>query len=125
MPYVRNIGAYTQDEQNALLGNSFVGPYTIAASGAIDPHTPGRYVITKATVAALTLGAPLAGVEDGLQITVYSDTAAAHTITATGLFADGAGHVNLCTFAAQIGAQAVMIARNGKWYIDGAGITVS
>lgn len=125
MPYSRTTGSYTKGEQAALLGNPFPGPYTIAASGAIDPHTPGRYVITKVGVAALTLGAPVAGLEDGMQITVYSSTAFAHTITATGLFADGAGHVNLCTFAAQIGCQAVMIAYGGKWYIDGAGITVS
>lgn len=125
MSYDRTTGAYTQNEQLANLGNPFDAPHLLAANGAIDPHTPGRYCITKGSACALTLGAPIAGLEDGLTITVYSDTAFAHTITATGLFADGAGHVNLCTFAAQIGAQAVMLARNGKWYADGAGVTYS
>lgn len=115
-------GAVTQDQINATLQNQFLAPYLLTASGAIDPNTPGRYCITKAGVAAMTLAAPT---QDGIYITVYSDTANAHTITATGLFADGAGHVNLCTFAAQIGASAVLMSRGGKWYADGSGVTYS
>lgn len=125
MPYVRNIGSYTTDEQNANLGNPFDPPHTLAVNGAVDPHMPGRYQITKATACALTLGAPIAGTEDGLALTIYSTTAAAHTVTATGLFADGAGHVNVATFAAQIGAQVVLMALGGKWIADGNGITFS
>ena len=125
MPYTINIGAFTQDTINALNINPLDPAHAISANGAIDPHTPGRYCISKAGVAALTLGAPLSGTEDGIQITVYSDTAFAHTITATGLFADGAGHVNLCTFAAQIGAQAVLMSRKGLWYATGTGVTYS
>lgn len=125
MPYVRNIGSYTTDEQNANLGNPFDPPHTLAVNGAIDPHTPGRYQITKATACALTLGPPVAGLEDGLEITVYSTTAAAHTITATGLFADGAGHTNVGTAAAQIGCQWVLVALGGKWIADGSGVTYS
>lgn len=125
MPYSNTIGAFTTDNQNAYLGNPFDPTHVITASGAIDPHTPGRYAITKATAAALTLAAPVSGAEDGLRIQVYSDTAAAHTITATGLFADGAGHTDICTFAAQIGAVANLVARNGKWYASGTGVTYS
>lgn len=124
MAYQRNTGSYTQSEQAANLGNPLVNQYLLGADGAMDAHSAGRYCITKAGVCALTLGAP-SGRDDGMCITVYSDTAFAHTITATGLFADGAGHVNLCTFAAQIGAQAVLMARNGKWYADGNGVTYS
>lgn len=122
--YVRNTGVYTQDEQNANCGNSFINQYAIAASGAIDPHSPGRYVITKATAAALTLGAPTAGSEDGLTIEIYSSTAAAHVLTATGLLQDGAGHVNTATCAAQIGCAFSLTAFNGKWIVWGnAGVT--
>lgn len=120
MPYIRNTGAYTKDEQNALLGNDFDTVHTISADGAIDPSTPGRYQITKATAAALTLGAPT---KDGICITLYSTTAAAHVITATGLFADGAGHVNTGTCAAQIGCQYVLMSLGGKWMADGTGVT--
>src|SRR6266568_2492624 len=103
-------GAYTLDEQNALLGNPFDVAHQISASGAIDPHTPGRYIITKASAAAMTLGAPVAGIEDGLCITVMSSTAAAHTITATGLLLTASASVNVATMAAQAGCQVIMTA---------------
>lgn len=126
MSYIRNQGAYTQDEQNALLGNPLDFSHQLAASGAIDPHTPGRYIINKAGVAVLTLAAPVAGAEDGLEIYVGSSTANAHTLTATGLFQDGAGHVNLATFAAQAGAGISLIAFNGKWIVTGlVGVTMT
>lgn len=125
MSYNPQQGAFTQDNQNATLTNPFDTAHTLSVNGAIDPHTPGRYQITKATACALTLGAPVAGLEDGLTITVYSTTAAAHTITATGLFADGAGHVNVGTAAAQIGCQWVLVAIGGKWIADGNGVTYS
>ena len=92
-------------------------PVAISASGAIDPHTANRYVITKATVAALTLAAPTATADDGLEMDIYSDTAEAHTITATGLFEDGAGNVNEATFAAHIGASIGLFAYQGKWFV--------
>lgn len=119
MSYIRNQGAYTQDEQNALLGNPLDAAHQIAVSGAIDPHTPGRYIITKAGVAAETLGAPVVGAEDGLEIFIASSTANAHTVTATGLFQCGTAAVNLATFPAQAGAGISLIAFNGKWIVTG------
>lgn len=116
-------GAFTAQTINQLLAGEFG---LLAVSGAIDPHTPARYIINKAGVAAMTLAAPVAGSEDGLQMLVISSTANAHTITATGLFADGAGHVNLATFAAQIGASILLMAYQGKWYVlNVQGVTMS
>lgn len=102
------------------------GLNALAASGAIAPRLPADYVITKAGVAALTLAAPTATVDDGQIIVVTSGTAFAHTLTATGLLNTGAAAVNLATFAAFAGAGLVLMAYQGKWnVISQIGITFS
>jgi hypothetical protein len=108
-------GVLSQDAINKLLGGT---PLPLAASGAIDPHTAARYIITKAGLAAMTLAAPTAGADDGLAIEILSSTAFAHTITATGLLIDGAGHVNTATFPAAGGGTLDLMAFNGKWYVQ-------
>lgn len=97
----------------------------LTTNGAIVP-TSGNYVITKAGVLADTLAAPVSGTQDGTILKITSATANAHTVTATGLFADGAGHVNLATFAANAGAGFVVMAYGGKWLvISSVGVTFS
>lgn len=108
-------GVLSQDAINKLLGGP---PIPLTASGAIDPHSAARYMITKAGLAAMTLGAPTAGADDGLAIEILSSTAFAHTITATGLLVDGAGHVNTATFPAGGGGTLDLMAFNGKWYVQ-------
>lgn len=125
MGYLVNEGAFTASTRQAALLNPLTGTNLIIVAGAIDPHTAGRYMITAGSALALTLGAPTVGTEDGLTITIYSSTAFAHTVTATGLYQDGAGHANLATFSANAGAQIVLIAFNGKWIADGNGVTYS
>jgi hypothetical protein len=115
------------------VGAIFIGPggitcqlTPVAASGAIAPNTSGSYVITKAGVAALTLAAPTATVSDGMEITITSNTANAHTLTATGLFQCGTAAVNLATFAANAGAGLTLVAYQGKWNVlCSVGITFS
>jgi hypothetical protein len=115
-------GALTNDAIAKLLVGDFD---LIPASGALPVNLPGRYLITKGGVAALTLAAP-ALADDGMRCVYISNTAQAHTITATGLYRDGAGHVNLATFAAQIGASLTLMALGGKWFVLGAnGVTLS
>ena len=100
----------------------------LPASVALDPFSAANYAITKSGVAALTLAAPGSGdgKGDAVRILITSQTANAHTLTATGLFADGAGHVNLATFAAQIGASIEIISANGKWNVIAlSGVTMS
>lgn len=121
------------DEANSLawvdIANAVMGPngiITLGASGAITPSLPATYVITKAGVAAMTLAAPTAGTDDGKIIVVTSDTANAHTITATGLLDTGSASVNVATFAAQKGAGVTLMAYNGRWKVLGSvGITFS
>lgn len=99
---------------------------TLAASGAINPNVSGSYVITKAGVAALTLAAPTVTTSDGVTITVTSNTAFAHTITATGLLQTGGTTTDVATFAAHPGATVTLQAYQGKWNVISAnGITFS
>lgn len=94
-----------------------VGMQPLGGSGAVNPSQRAHYLITSPSVAALTLGAPRAGTDDGTEITCSSATAHAHTITATGLLATGSAAVNLATFAAFAGASLHLRAQNGKWNI--------
>lgn len=130
-------GAFDSDVNGQLNQNFGFGtlsfglgvPAAIAASGAINPNQSGSYVATKAGVAAMTLAAPLSGApiytsagvntggNDGTVLVISSATAYAHTITATGLFADGAGDVNEATFAAHAGASITVMAYGGKWLV--------
>lgn len=123
MTQIVQTGAFTpQTVQQLLLGDNVL----LSASGAINPHQPAKYAITKAGVCALTLAAPTAGADDGVLIQIASETAFAHTVTATGLLQDGSGNVNLGTFAAHAGAILVLEAYQGKWQIKAElGVTIS
>lgn len=96
------------------------------ATDAIPPHGTASYVVNKAGVDAMTLAAPTATTDDGKVILVTSNTANAHTITATGLLQTGTASVNVATFAAQKGAGVQLIAYQGKWnVVSSVGITFS
>ncbi len=84
------------------------------ASGAIGIKE-GTVFLTKAGVAAMTLAAPVAGVDDGKILTVITTTANAHTITfaANGLN----GNKTTITFGAVVGNQVELIAFNGAWFV--------
>lgn len=110
----------------ALPGAGVVALTPLTTNGAIAPHTPASYVITKAGVLADTLAAPTAGTDDGIEIWIASNTAFAHTLTATGLLQTGAAAVNLATFAAFAGAGLALVAYQGKWIVRySVGVTFS
>lgn len=97
----------------------------ITASGAILP-TAGNYVVTKAGVAAMTLAAPTATVQDFTLIKISSATAYAHTVTATGLLQTGSASVNTATCAAYAGCGLTLMAYQGKWIVVfSVGVTFS
>lgn len=103
-----------------------VAPTAITADGAITPSIPRKYAVTKAGVAAMTLAAPTVTTDDGVVIVVSSNTANAHTITATGLLQTGTASVNVATFAASAGAGVTLMAYQGKWNVlASVGITFS
>lgn len=108
------------------LTSEIYGLATLTQDGAIAPSTPASYVITKAGVLAATLAAPVVGTDDGKVILITSNTASAHTLTATGLLQTGTAFVNVATFAAQKGAGLTLMAYQGKWNVLGSvGITFS
>lgn len=101
-------------EYNSPVFN-FVTAY--AVNGALS-LLPGTATLTKAGVNAMTLAAPTVD-QEGLIIRVISQTANAHTITATGLIDDGVtgGSKTTATFAAFAGASIEFVASNLKWAV--------
>lgn len=96
------------------------------AAPAVPPHSSHTYVFTRAGVVAATLAAPTAGTDDGIELQFTSDTANAHTVTATGLLDTGSASVNVATCAAQKGCSLNLMAYNGRWKVlSQIGITFS
>ena len=91
---------------------------TITGDGAITIAS-GVVKLTKGSAAAITLAAPTSG-QEGTRITVISNTAFAHVITATGLNDDGVvgGSKNTATFAAFAGAAITLVAIGLKWSVE-------
>jgi len=119
----------------AVAGNwesSAAGSYKAAciavggATPALAPHSSGTYVFNRAGVVGATLAAPTAGTDDGTVIDITSDTAQAHTLTATGLLDTGAAGTGVLTFAANKGSSLRLMAFNGRWKLMYSnGITVT
>ncbi len=85
-----------------------------AADGAIVSVAGGQVSITKATAAALTLANPYA---DGLELTIISETAAAHTVTYTAGFGGGTTTRDVATFGGAISDNIVLVSRNSLWWV--------
>lgn len=89
-----------------------------SGSPAINPHVNAAYIVTKGSIAAMTLAAPTTVVDDGVTITVTSNTAFAHTITfASTVLQFGAGAATVVSFAAQAGASITFQAFGAKWNV--------
>lgn len=90
-------------------------PVEVASGdGAIASVAGGRVHITKATAAALTLAVPYA---DGCELTIISETAAAHTVTHTPGFGGGTTSRDVATFGGAISDNIVLVSRNGVWWV--------
>lgn len=109
------------DAVNSLLFNPTL---VTAATPALT--WPKNYIITRGSISAMTLAAPVDVTDDGKIITLISNTAFAHTLTATGLLKTGSASVNVATFAAFGGAGLRLRAYNAKWLVEfSTGITFS
>jgi hypothetical protein len=76
------------------------------------------------TLAAPAAGAPSAGGNDGLEITIIDNSGHAHTVTAPANAITPAHH--LATFNGTQGSFVTFIARNGKWLVGASsGVTIS
>lgn len=118
-------GAYSQRHQKDIIDTDcFQGPITelSGTTDAIDPTVPGNYVIKTAGVDAITIGTPRVGIDDNLNIAIFSDTANAHTITApSAIIASGAAGANktVITLLAGRGSGVLLRAFNGTWQVIG------
>lgn len=108
---------------NPAVSNPTIVSY--GASGAITPPEVDTIVmLDKATGAAMTLASPSA-LADGTEVTIYSNTAAAHTVTYTPGFNGDTTSSDVATFAATIGNSMTIIASKGLWGVKAlAGVTL-
>jgi hypothetical protein len=93
---------------------------TLASGDGAIAVTQGAVVITKASVAVLTLAAPTAGTDDGKVLLIVASTAHAHTVTnaAPGFNAPAsAATSDVATFDGEKGSNLELIAYNGAWYV--------
>lgn len=99
---------------------SLKAPVVLAAAAGAITAKSGVVIITAAGAIALTLAAPIAGADDGSELTIITDTAQAHTVTnaAPGFNGAGAGG-DVATFTAARGNGMQLVAYNGVWYTIG------
>lgn len=88
-----------------------------AADGAIALKD-GTVWLTKAGVAAMTLAAPTATIDDNKTLTIVAATANAHTVTQTTPGFNSAGSSgDVATFGGAVGDNMVVKAYQGVWHI--------
>lgn len=91
----------------------------ITAAGAITIKE-GFVLINAGSGIAVTLAAPLAGIDDGCHLTIRSMTAQAHTVTNTSPgFNNGGASKDVGTFGGAIGDGLSVIASAGVWWTTG------
>jgi hypothetical protein len=92
-------------------------PLILAAIDGVIHARAGFVIITKGSVAVLTLAAPTPGIDDGKRLTIIAGTAFAHTVTQTTPgFNNGGTASDVGTFGAAIGNCMELAAYNGVWY---------
>lgn len=94
-------------------------PTAYASDGAISFANPVNVAtLTKGSAGAYTLAAPTSA-QEGYRLTIVSQSAQAHVVTATNLIDDGVtgGAKDTATFAAIVGASISLIALGQKWSV--------
>jgi hypothetical protein len=100
----------------------------VLGNGAVPPICGTSFLETAGvdacTLAAPVAGAPAAGGNDGLEITIIDNGGHAHTVTAPANAITPAHH--LLTFNGTQGSFVTLIARNGKWLpVQQSGVAIS
>lgn len=100
---------------------------TYSVSGAIAiPNRDTTVLLDKAGVAAMTLAAPGKDQDNNFKMWITSNTAQAHTVTATSLLSTGSANVSVATFAGSKGAGFMVVPMQGLWnVVSQIGITFS
>ena len=91
------------------------GLTVLSGDGAVT--YPGRWDLTKGSAAAITIAAPVAGVDDGKEFYIISNSAEAHVITCSTDGFNAKGSSGTITFAGDIGDSVLLQARNGHLYV--------
>lgn len=133
LPFQFEVLTGTTDVITGGGGSLDLPPGTIPAGQTAPQATSvpicGTSFIETAGVDACTLatpvaGAPSAGGNDGLEITIVDNSGHAHTVTTAAGVIIPAHH--LCTFNGTQGSFITLVARNGKWIpVQLSGVTVS
>lgn len=101
--------------QSAQLDSDGQIMVTASVDGALSiPSQNTLVLVQKAGVCAMTLAAPSLAM-DGLEVTILSATANAHTVTYTAGFYGDTTSSDVATFAAKVGASMTIQAQGGKW----------
>lgn len=123
MPGITNIASSPDQGTNEV-----PAVQVVSADGAISiPTTDSAIaVITKGSALAGTLATPVAGTDDYKLLTIVSNTAFAHVVTAAAnKIQDGTTTTkDTATFAAHPGASIVLMAYNGLWNLVSANAVV-
>ena len=100
--------------------NVMVAGVEIRATDAAIAINNGAVVITKASIAALTLALPTAGTDDGKVLRIFATTAYSHTITTPALGVNGANTIiTLVSSPPAAGNGVKLLAYNGSWWVQG------
>ena len=123
-------GAYSADAQQDIIDcDPQQGPITLltGTTDILNPQAGGNYIVNTGSADLTTLGAPRAGLDDGVTIVFHSNTAFAHKITCpTTLILNGAASAKTsATLAAFAGAMITLRAFNGNWLVLASNGTVT
>jgi len=114
-------GNVTGDVTGDLTGNVTGGVKNTTALASADGAIAlkaGVVLITKGSVAALTIAAPTATTDDGKILNIIATTAHAHTVTNASPGFNGAGASgDVATFGGAVGDNLVLVAYNAVWYV--------
>jgi hypothetical protein len=112
-------------------GGDIVFNYNVASVDGAIALKSGSIFITKGSIAALTIAAPVAGApsaggDDGKELVIVTETAFAHVITSGTDGFNAKGSSGTATFAAAKGNGVTLAARNGHWWvISNIGVTIA
>lgn len=97
----------------------------VSADGALAITGSCTVIVTKVSACAMTLAAPATAL-NGVEVTLISTTAAAHTLTnTTPGFNDAGASGDVATWAAAKGNGMTIVAYGGKWYVKNlVGVTL-
>ncbi len=99
-------------------GGIQVSAQQLAVDSTVSGRVPGFFVITKGSIATITVSAPTSGADDGLEVEISSSTNFAHVVAVgAGKLQMGAAAGAQVTFPAFAGATVYLTAFQGKWIV--------